>query len=78
MPSHLTDDGNGGKLKDFLDAGGSLRMAQGNAAADKLADAGTELMAPPPIVLRKDRVTMLLAKKVQVMQILVWAAFKGA
>ena len=64
-PSHLMDKGNEEKLRLYLEAGGSLDMAMGNAAADTLANAGADLAAPPASVLIKDRFVQILAKKVQ-------------
>ena len=52
VPSHLTDEVNDDRLNDYLESGGSLQMAHGNAVADKLADAGTDLLAPTASVLR--------------------------
>jgi hypothetical protein len=77
IPSHLMDNGKERQLKAYLDDGGCLEMAKGNFAADALANAGADLAAPPASVLTKDKFVQLLAKKVQVMQILVWSAFKG-
>ena len=77
QPSHLEDEGNEQRLADFLEAGGDINLVRGNAGADKLAEAGAALQAPPLSVLQKDRMVLLLAKKVQTMQVLIWAAFKG-
>ena len=77
QPSHLEDGGNEAKLADFLEAGGDINLVKGNACADKLAEAGAAMKAPPLSVMQKDGMVILLAKKVQVMQVLIWAAFKG-
>ena len=54
VPSHMGDPNTEYQKKLFLDAGGGPEWIKGNVEADKLADAGTKLQAPPQhLVLRE-------------------------
>ena len=77
VPSHLLEEGKEERLEQYLQGGGDKEMLIGNQAADSRAGMGASLDAPPPSAISKDKLVTRLAKKVQCMQILVWAAFKG-
>ena len=77
MPSHMLDAGKESLLEEYLMTGGTMEWAQGNKAADILADRGAQLAAPPETLLWKEHIAGLMARTVQAMQVTIWAAFKG-
>ena len=77
VPSHLNDPKREYQKKVFLSAGGDPEWIQGNIEADKLADAGTKLQAPPLQLVLREKSRQLITKAAQRMMVHIWAVHKG-
>ena len=75
--SHLVDPKKKGALEKYLKEGGDPRWIKGNKEADKCAERGTRLMAPPERLVLRERFRLLVTRTVQRMMAHIWAAHCG-
>ena len=77
VPSHLLEEGREERLEEYLSQGGELELLRGNSAADRLTNLGASLDAPSTSLKLRDAIACKLAREVQMMQVTIWAAFRG-